>query len=142
MRFQNDITPYLGYCWKSITIFVESNNNANPNIPYHVLFLVVLRIAIIIVTISAPIDKNNPTGNTALNLLSALSVCSAFIHTPKSVGKPMTLSQSIINIPKGTMAKLNAKNNISIRIFLFSILGIFLRNNVMARKIPNTIPPK
>ncbi len=139
---QNDITQYLGYCWKRSTILVENNNIANPNIPNHVLFIVILRIATIIVANKAPIDRNIPTGNTALNLFSALSACNAFIQIHISVGIHMKLSPNIINIHIGTIAKLNAKNNISTHIFLFSILGIFLRKIMIAINIQSNIHTK
>ena len=115
-------------------MLVENSNIANHNIQYPVLFFVIFSIAIIIVVISVPIDRNRPTGNTPLNLFSALSVCNALIPIPISVGNPMKLSPSIIKIPIGTIAKLKEKNNISIHIFLFSILGIFLRKIVIANQ--------
>jgi len=60
----------------------------------------------------------------------------------ESVEKPMKLSPSIRNIPNGTMHKLNAKNNISARFFLFSILTIFLRNMPIEMNAPTTTPAK
>lgn len=92
--------------------------------------------------IKAPIDKNKPTGYTKSNLFNSLSKCKDLMPIALVVGNPIKLSPSIKKIPKGTIAKLNAKKKISIRNFLFSILGIFLRKRAIIRNAPITIHAK
>lgn len=81
-------------------------------------------------------------GWTASNLFHWLSEWSDFTPKKESVLDPTKLSPKRRNIPKGTSDKENAKKKISIQIFLFSLVLIFLKNMKRAITIPNNTPAK
>ena len=82
----------------------------------------------IICTISTPNDINRPIGYTQSNFVSALLSVSARIANIESVGVQITESHKVKNIQNIIREFANAKNSISIQIFLFSVLFILLKN--------------
>jgi hypothetical protein len=111
----------------------------NPSIPMPNFLLMILIYA---TTTNAHKERNNPIGWTRLNLFRWLSECSDLTPNHEVVVVQMKLSHSKRNIHKGTRESPKEKKRISVRIFLFSILLIFLRKMTTEMKIPSKMPAK
>ena len=78
--------------------------------------------------ISTQNDINNPTGYTPSNFVRALLSVSARIANMLSVGVQITESHKVRNIQNIIKEFAIEKNNISIQIFLFSVLFMLEKN--------------
>ena len=79
-------------------------------------------------TISTQNDINNPIGYTQSNFVRALLSVSARIANILSVGVQITESHKVKNIQNIIKEFANEKNNMSIQIFLFSVLFMLWKN--------------
>ena len=89
---------------------------------------IIFSIEIIICIISTQSDINNPTGYTQSNFVRALLSVSARIANMLSVGVQITESHKVKNIQNIIKEFANEKNNMSIQIFLFSVLFMLVKN--------------
>lgn len=89
-----------------------------------------LNTVIIIWTINVQKDINNQTGYTPSNLVNALLSVSARMANILSVCFHMTVSPKVRNNHSIINALAIDVNNISIHIFLFSVLFIFEKNMI------------
>jgi hypothetical protein len=82
----------------------------------------------IITSIIAKNDRNNPMGYTEPNLFNSVCVVRGFIAIQDVVAFPIKLSPNTKNIPSGIIDKTVEKNIISIQILLFSYLFMLEKN--------------
>jgi hypothetical protein len=101
-----------------------------------------LHILIYADTNNAHNERKSPIGWTRLNLFHWLSECSDLTPNHDAVVVQIKLSPNKRNIHKGTRERVNEKKRMSARIFLFSLLLIFLRKTITAIKMPSRMPAK
>ena len=100
----------------------------NHHIQNQFFLQMMLNIEIIMCTINTQKDMNNHTGYTQSNFVRALLSVNARIANILSVGVPITESHNVKNIQNIINEFANEKNNISIQIFLFSVLFTLVKN--------------
>ena len=124
----NVINQCLGYDWNKKTML----NTIRIHIIHHIqnqFFLNIIdSIEIIMCTISTQNDINSPIGYTQSNFVNALLSVNARIANILSVGDQITESHRVKKIQNIIRKFAREKNNISIQIFLFSVLFMLWKN--------------
>ena len=116
-------------------------NKINPQIPSQFFCLLIFQKEISTLISKAPIERKIPIGYTQLvYFTSSLSVLSAWTQIQLVHSFPTKLSPRSKKIPRITIALITPKKNISIQIFLLSLLLNQERKYKIEPNIPTRIP--
>lgn len=124
----NEINQCFGYDWNRNTMLNTINIHINHRIQNQFFLQIILKADIIICTNNIQNDMNSHTGYTQSNFVNVLLSVNARIANIVFVGVQIIESHKVINIQNIISEFAIEKNNISIHIFLFSVLFTLEKN--------------